>query len=134
MAKLLSALLFCMMFFIAGLPAAEAATRFGVVCVTNRANANIHYSFKVGNGAWERRYMGPGASRAFWHRYDYAGENRAPIFYIRYDGDLNGAQKFIHNERLTRRAAAGHSCREGSQYQFEHEPANNGFIRLRRVS
>jgi hypothetical protein len=111
--------------------AAQADTRFGVVCLTNKTSANIGFSFRVGTkGQWESRHLGPGQARVFRHKFDRPNENKAPNIELRYDSDVRSNKNYSSTSTLTRYAAVGDTCKEGKQYEFQHEPANRNFIRV----
>jgi hypothetical protein len=113
--------------------AAEAASRFGVVCVHNRTNATINFQVKWADvGRWDSYALSPGGNRWFSHRYDEQDENRSPRLLVRFDSDLT-QQRFNLQYKLNRRAAAGQSCGEGMPYAFEYEPRNRKFIDLKAL-
>jgi hypothetical protein len=113
--------------------AAEAATRYGVVCVHNRTNQTINFQVKWADvGRWDSYALSPGGNRWFSHRYDEAGENRSPRLLVRFDSDLRYS-RYNLEYKLNRRAAQGQSCREGAPYAFEYESQNRRFIDLKSL-
>ncbi len=113
--------------------AAEAATRFAVVCIHNKTNATINYQVKWADvGSWDNNSLAPGQNQWFSHQYSQAGENRSPDLLVRFDSDLT-QQRYDQTYRLDRRAAAGKSCGEGKPYAFEYEPRNRKFIDLKAL-
>jgi hypothetical protein len=113
-----------------GLTTAQAAKRYGVVCVYNRTNVPINFQTKVGDGQWEQYTLEPNGNRFFWHEYQHQNENRSPPLLVRFDSDLTKA-RYNLEYRLERRAAEGNSCGEGKPYAFEYEPNNRNFIDLK---
>jgi hypothetical protein len=113
---------------------AQAANRFGVVCIHNKTNSTIRFRVKIGKTDRTQVYaMPPGHNRSFSHRYDEQDENKSPRLVISFDSDLRRGRGFTTTYRLPRKAAAGDSCAEGNQYAFEYEPSNRGFIDLKQV-
>jgi len=116
------------------LPAsAHALNRFGVVCVKNKTDVTVFYRHHVGKGEWREDSLRPGWNQAFAHKYDRPDENRSPELDIQFDSDLRTQKRFDVTYKLPRRPAAGDSCAEGAQYQFEYDRGNRGFIDLKKV-
>jgi hypothetical protein len=113
--------------------AAEAATRFGVVCVHNKTNTTINFQVKWADvGRWDNHSLAPGGSHWFSHRYEQQGVDRSPNLLVRFDSDLT-QQRYNLTYHLKRRAAAGKSCGEGKPYAFEYESRNRKFIDLKAL-
>jgi hypothetical protein len=116
------------------LPAsAQAVNRFGVVCVKNTTDVTIPYRVQENNGEWRVRSLEPGWEQAFVHKYSRPNEDRSPELDIKFDSDLRAQRQFRLTYKLPRRAAAGDSCSEGAQYQFQYDSRNRGFIDLKKV-
>jgi hypothetical protein len=112
----------------------HATNRFGVVCVNNKTDIAIRYRYQLADGEWHERSLQPGWQQAFAHKYSRPDENRSPELDIQFDSDLRAQKQFSVKYKLPRRPAAGDSCAEGAQYQFEYERGNRGFIDLKKVS
>ena len=107
---------------------AQAANNkhYGVVCLRNDTRAQITYLHKVGDGGWQKRFLGPGDAWKFTHRYDDANEDKSPPIVVKYDQDARSARDFQHQQQLKRRAAVGDTCQEGHVYAFQYD---TGLIR-----
>ena len=112
---------------------AHAINRFGVVCVKNKTDVVIAYRYQVGDGEWQERTLQPGWERSFAHKYSKPDENKSPELDIQFDSDLRAQKQFSVKYKLARRPAAGDTCAEGAQYQFEYDRGNRSFIDLKKV-
>jgi hypothetical protein len=117
---------------ILGSTTAQAANRYGVVCLHNKTDTPINFTVKTGNGPWELYTLEPDTNLTFWNTYEYQNQNRSPIFEVRFDSDLSEGSYYLQY-RLERRAAEGNSCSEGKQYAFKYEPGNQDFIDLKAL-
>lgn len=111
----------------------QAMNRFGVVCVKNKTDIAIVYRYQLGNGDWRVASMQPGWEQSFAHKYSSPNEDKSPELDVQFDTDLRAQRQFNAKYKLPRRAAAGDSCAEGAQYQFEYDRGNRGFIDLKKV-
>ena len=90
----------CLALFAAGMiltasPAqADEPTRMALFSVTNTSDTTLNYYVRWGtSGSWKSWTVKPGETMLHWWEYDYAGKNRSPRPYIRFDADLTvGAQ------------------------------------------
>ena len=114
-----------------GIPAAQAADRYGVACIFNRTSVPINFQAKVGDNQWQQFTLTPNSNRWFSHRYSRANENRSPPLEVKFDSDLRRNSLFNLTYKLPRRAAEGDTCGEGKPYAFVYESANRNFIDLR---
>jgi hypothetical protein len=62
--------------------------RYGIVTIHNKTPWTIKYSYRIGNGPWHQTSVEPEHHRYYWHKYDFANENRSPSFHIRFDSDM----------------------------------------------
>jgi hypothetical protein len=111
---------------------AFAADRFGVVGLTNQTDFTIKFYTKTGSNDWIFGTIAPGARLWYSHTYDFANENRSPVYSVRFDSDLRrsgGVQKNFWIVRpLQHRAAVGQSYDEGKKYAFVYDDGNRQFI------
>ena len=112
---------------------AQAADRYGVVCIHNRTGVSINFQAKVGNGQWQQFTLAPGANRWFSHKYSFGGQDSSPPLEVKFDSDLRRNSLFNLTYQLKRSAAEGDSCAEGKPYGFQYEPNNRSFIDLKAL-
>ena len=113
--------------------AAQAADRYGVVCIHNKTAVPINFQAKVGNGQWQHFTLAPGADHWFAHKYDVQNQDKSPPLEVKFDSDLRRDSLFNLEYRLERRAAQGESCGEGKAYAFQYEHNNRSFIDLKAL-
>ncbi len=111
----------------------KAVNRFGVVCVTNKTDATVFYRFKEADQVWYVKSLAPGWQQSFVHTYSRPNEDTSPELDIQFDSDLRAQKNFTLKYKLPRRAAPADSCKEGAQYQFEHDGGERFFIDLKKV-
>ena len=62
---------------------------YGAIAIANPTNVTIHYQMKWGEyGTWKSFTLEPGDVGYHAWPYSYANEDRSPIPYVRFDGDL----------------------------------------------
>lgn len=104
------------------------APRFAVVCIENRTNSNISYSYRWGNESWQTREIIGGNSR--WHSRRYSlGSRNSPNFSIRFDYSFEpGYQE--ESFSLVRYSAHEEGCREAKTYYFDYRDQSRSGIGL----
>ena len=97
--------------------------RYGIVTIHNTIGSIINYSYRIGNGDWHQASIKPGHYRYYYHTYDFANENRSPLFRIRFDSDMEAG---VARRELTlrRNPAPWVNAEFGRHYDFKYLAGN----------
>jgi hypothetical protein len=96
---------------------------YGIVTVHNDTKSTINYQYCVGDGNWQDEAIKPGFYRYYWHKYDYANENRSPILQVRFDSDMSDGIAW-RQYSLERNPASHVEAEFGHRYDFKSRPGN----------
>jgi hypothetical protein len=99
---------------------ALATDRCGVIGIVNNTRVPLHYSYKIGNGGWQKATIQPGDQTLYWHWYSSGNEDKSPTFLIRFDSDLT-SHNFFLEYTLTRYRASEPTWAKAKQYQFSYD-------------
>ena len=99
-------------------PVTPSRTPYAVVCLVNRTNRTINYSYRWGTGAWKSRTIS--AKRSRYHSWKYAaGSHSSPDFRIRFDADFSKGTDY-KQYKLKRFRASEKKCSAGKKYEFRN--------------
>jgi hypothetical protein len=91
--------------------------KYAVVCLFNRTNVPINYSFRWGTtGEWKLRELPP--NKRHMHSWSYdRPDSVSPVFQITFDSDVTTTNVYTKYDLKKYRARAN-LCREGKTYAF----------------
>lgn len=99
---------------------------YGVVCLINKTNLNISYSYRWGDQEWKSDSIKPGHRSWYWWNYA-KGNPGSPKFHIAFDN--NTASGYQGKEYwLKRQAAPEHTCDRAYRYNFSHVNGNKTLV------
>jgi hypothetical protein len=100
-----------------GIPPCKPPTPYGLVCLVNRTDWAINYSYKWGDGDWQSTKVNAHGNRSHWWNYA-PGSHSSPNFTVRFDADFTSSTDY-KKYYLTRYQASDTSCWEGKVYNFQ---------------
>jgi hypothetical protein len=94
-----------------------STTSYGLLCLRNRTDWDIKYSYRWGESEWQSRTVSAGHSRSHWWNYA-PGSHSSPNFEIRFDADFTNSTYYKQYD-LVRYRAADTDCWDGKVYEFK---------------
>lgn len=89
---------------------------YGVICIENRMNYAVVYSYRWGNDAWKSNMIEPYATARHWWIYEL-GNQRSPNFEISFDSDF-GDFNYHKLYSLERYRSFSTDCSGAKKYYF----------------
>jgi len=94
----------------------STATPYAVVCLVNKTNRNINYTYRWGDDEWKSQSVDANSSR--YHSYTYpSGSHSSPDFRIRVDVDFSSGTDY-KTFLLKRNRNSKKSCDGAKKYNF----------------
>lgn len=97
-------------------PAAASGTAMAI-CVRNRINTNLVYTYRWGEGDWSKEQLEAGESMLYWYTLD-AGHPAEPPFYIEYDDSFEDGYTPQRYELKRQAVSLPATCDTARQYTF----------------
>ncbi|MFZ1754259.1 MAG: hypothetical protein WBO46_20080 [Caldilineaceae bacterium] len=95
----------------------SAETPYAVVCLVNKTNRDINYSYRWGDNEWKSQSVSANSSR--YHSWTYAaGSHSSPDFRVRYDADFTSGTDYKQYV-LKRYRNSKKSCNGAKKYEFK---------------